>query len=263
MKSLLIILGFIMLSCRHNTAPEMVIYSHAVKDSFELYIDTPPGINSNQPYDVVYYCDANLRSGKKLRALIQKSAYAEKVHHTIFVGIGHTGPYRMLRRRDFTVPRIEGGDTLGRSANNGQIENFYQFMKTELIPMINAAYNTNPDNNSILGHSLSGLFVFYCLFKNDTLFRNYYALSPSLWINNYSIYRFNQLTEGSMPSRNLYFSAGGLEILNRIKSGANKMAVFLKEKGYENLHYKYEVHAWETHHSQVEKSLDYMLRQNR
>jgi predicted alpha/beta superfamily hydrolase len=130
-----------------------------------------------------------------------------------------------------------------------------------LIPYINRSYKTNKTNNSIVGHSLGGLFVFYCLFKNDSLFTNYYALSPSLWVDHYSIYSFNNLTSGIETPKNLYFSSGGLEILNRIKGGTDKMEEFLKSEAYENLVFLYEVHKWKTHNSQVEYSLKYLLEQ--
>lgn len=249
-------------ACRTETKNDRTIfYSEKVKDSFEIYVSTPAKLDTNTSYDVVYYCDANLKSGKALRELLKRNDYKTKVDKTIFVGIGHIGNFHVLRRRDFILPRIQNGDTAGHTIDYGQVENFYQFLKTELVPKINSTYKTNPGNNSLIGHSLGGLFVFYCLFKNESLFKNYYALSPSLWIDHYGIYNFNKLTNGNMPEKNLYFSAGSLEIINHIKKGANKMERFLRSEGYKNLNYKYEVHKWQTHNSQVEESLDYILKQ--
>jgi ferri-bacillibactin esterase len=258
----IILLSLTLLSCEQDKAPKTIFYSEKVKDSFEIYVSVPNKIDINKTYDVIYYCDANLKSGRKLRELITKIKYATKVNNTIFVGVGHIGNFHDLRRRDYILPQIRNGDTAGRSVNYGQIENFYQFLKTELIPKINSVYKTNPDNNSIFGHSLGGLFVFYCLFKNENLFENYYALSPALWIDNYSIYNFNKLTKENMIKRNLYFSTGGFEIMNHIKKGTNRMENFLNAKKYENLNYKYVIHKGQTHNSQVEKSIDYILKQN-
>jgi len=259
----ILLLNLTLLSCEQviDTANKTIIYSHNVKDSFEIYISQPPGIDTNKVYNVFYYCDANLKSGKKLKELITKSDYAIKASNTIFVGFVHMGNYHILRRRDFILPEIHNGDTAGISVNYGQIENFYRFLKLELIPKINSTYKTNQNHNSILGHSLGGLFVFYCLFKNDTLFKNYYALSPSLWVDNYSIYHFNKLTKENRNEKNLYFSAGGMEIFNHIKKGANRMEVFLKDKKYQNLKFEYSIHPGKTHNSQVEKSLDHILKQ--
>jgi hypothetical protein len=128
------------------------------------------------------------------------------------------------------------------------------------MPDINARYKTNTANNSIAGHSLGGLFAFYCLFKNDTVFKNYYALSPALWIEHYSIYKFNSLKTDGHFSRNLYFSTGGLELVNHIRTGTNRMNRLLTRKKYPNLQVEYQIHKGKTHNSQVEQSLEYMLR---
>ena len=236
-----------------------IVYSRNVKDSFELYISTPKSFDNYKRYDVIYYCDANLKSGKKLRALISSATYNDKISHTIFVGIGHIGDYHVLRRRDFILPFINKADTIARNLMYGQIENFYQFLKTELIPQINKRFKTVPGNNSIVGHSLGGLFAFYCLFKNEDLFKNYFALSPALWIDHYNIYRFNKLAKQALVEKNLYFSAGGLEVMNHIKKGADEMEAFLKTQAYHNVQYKYRVHKGKTHNSQVEESLKYIL----
>jgi uncharacterized protein len=260
----LLFMAILSISSQHGFAQAIttktIIYSKEVKDSFELYVSTPNNMYLNKTYDVIYYCDANLKSGRKLRELISGNVYNIKVENTIFVGVGHIGNIHVLRRRDFILPSIADNDTAGSSINYGQIENFYQFLKTELIPKINSEYKTNQYNNSIVGHSLGGLFVFYCLFKNEPLFKNYFALSPALWIDHYSIYEFNKLTNDNSTKKNLYFSAGGLEIMNYIKKGTNRMFKFLHEKRYINLNFKYEIHKGKTHNSQVEKSLKYILK---
>lgn len=250
------------LACQRNIAHNNVVYSQNVKDSFEVFISLPATYDSARSYDVIYYCDANLNSGKLLRELITKEEYAEKVNKSIFVGVGHKGDFHVLRRRDFILPDIQNGDTAGASADFGQVEHFYDFLKYELIPSINSSYNTNDSNNAIIGHSLGGLFAFYCLFKNDSLFHKYYALSPSLWVDNYGIYQFNRLAAGITTPKKLYFSAGSLEFFNRIKPGTDEMQEFLKSKGYNNLSYQYQVHPGENHNSQVKLSMDYILRDN-
>lgn len=258
----ILLISLALLSCAQRTdqSPATTIYSIHVKDSFEIYLTIPQKVDTGNRFSVFYYMDANLKSGNKLREMIARPEFAEKVNNTIFVGIGHIGNFHVLRRRDFILPVIKNGDTAGISENYGQIENFYQFLKTELIPMIDSVYGTKSKDNSILGHSLGGLFAFYCLFKNDTLFQNFYALSPSLWIDNYAIYKFNKLSPDDITKKDLYFSSGSLEIFNRIKAGTNEMNLFLKKNNYPGLSYKYEIHSGKTHNSQVESSLGFILK---
>lgn len=183
-------------------------YSVNVKDSFEIYTSLPPGYNPAQTYKVVYYCDANLKSGNLLREKLNAATYNATLNDCIFIGIGHIGNFHVLRRRDFILPFIKGNDTIPRNETYGQVERFYAFLKNELIPSINTRYRTYSDSNSIIGHSLGGLFAFYSLFKSDELFNKYFALSPALWIDDYAVYRFNKIKEGFPGRKQLYFTAG-------------------------------------------------------
>ncbi len=236
-------------------------YSKSVYDSFEIYISTPLQFNANDTYSVVYYCDANLKSGQYLRQLLSTGQYNSQLKNKIFVGIGHIGNFHVLRRRDFILPFINGSDTTGRDKNYGQTENFYLFLKDELIPSVNLKFKTNTDSNSILGHSLGGLFAFYCLFKSDNLFAKYFALSPALWIDKYAIYKFNNLA-GKLPNKKyLYFASGSKETFNKILYGTNEAKLFLDKMKYNNLVYEYDILNGKTHNSQVPISLDKILKE--
>ncbi len=234
-------------------------YSKSVGDSFEIYISLPFTYNLNDTYNIVYYCDANLKSGRHLRKLISTNQYSN-LRNSIFVGIGHIGNYHVLRRRDFILPTIIGKDTAGQGKNYGQTEKFYCYLKNELIPSINSRFKTNPDSNSILGHSLGGLFAFFCLFKSDNLFSKYFALSPALWIDKYSIYRFNRIQSSFSRNKYLYFAAGSKETVNKILNGTNEAKKFLDKKQYGNLSYEYDVWKGKTHNSEVPLSLEKILK---
>jgi hypothetical protein len=236
-----------------------IMYSQNVQDNFEIYISTPPSFDSNTTYNAVYYCDANLKSGHFLRSFITDSPYNKNLDHTIFVGIGHIGNYHMLRRRDLTLPPINGADTFSRDKNYGQVEKFYSFIKDELSVTITHRFKINPDSNTIIGHSLGGLFVFFCLFRNDNLFSKYFALSPALWINNYSIYDFNKIHDGFSKEKHLYFVAGSKETMNRILRGTNEAKKFFDKKKYTNLIYEYKILDGQTHNSEVPFSLAEIL----
>jgi hypothetical protein len=62
-----------------------------------------------------------------------------------------------------------------------------------------------------------------------------------------------------MKPKNLYFSVGGLEVLNNIIAGTNQMNDHLSSHKYEHLKYLYHIHPNTTHHSQIERSFDYIL----
>ena len=248
---------FLSSSGQYNTILNK-FYSKNVKDSFELYISSPGNYTKQAKYDIVYYCDANLKSGKKLRELISGNQELSQNRKIIFVGIGHIGDYHVLRRRDFILPFIVKGDTLPKSGNYGHIQDFYKFLNTELFPAIEPVYNFS-GRRSIIGHSLGGLFVFYCLFRNEGIFTDYFALSPALWIDGYEIYHFNNIKNSLDIKSYLYLSAGSRENLNHILKGADQMNNFLKRKNYKDLDFEYKVHYGKTHNTQVLESLKYIL----
>jgi predicted alpha/beta superfamily hydrolase len=235
------------------------MYSQNVKDSFEIYISKPADYSASKSYDVIYYCDANLKSGKELRLQIPADDKLAKRGNFIFAGIGHIGNYHILRRRDFILPFISKGDTLPKSKVYGHIKDFYKFLTNELIPSVQSSYHCS-NKRTIIGHSLGGLFVFYCLFQNDTAFTNYMALSPALWIDNYSIFHFNKITTTLNRKSYLYLSAGSEETMNRILGGADSMNEFLIAKQYNNLKFEFKVHPGKTHNTQVPESLKYILK---
>jgi predicted alpha/beta superfamily hydrolase len=235
-------------------------YSKSVGDSFEIYISLPHTFNHNDTYNIVYYCDANLKSGTHLRELISTNQYSN-LRNSIFVGIGHIGNYHTLRRRDFILPRINGADTIGRDKNYGQTENFYSYLKNELVPSINTRFKTNTDSNSILGHSLGGLFAFFCLFKSDHLFSKFFSLSPALWTDKFSIYKFNRIHSNFSKNKYLYFAAGSKEKVNKILNGTNEVKQFLDKKQYGNLSYDYDIWKGKTHNSEVPLSLKRILKE--
>lgn len=263
MKIWLLLIIVSITSCSSASYPEVletkkqIIYSNNVKDSFELYVTLPKNYSRNSIYPVVYYLDANLKSGKALRKVINKKEMAGDTVNTIYIGIGHIGNYRVLRRRDFITPHLTAGDSLYSNEDNyGHAENFYAFIKDELVPFVEKNYSASKQR-TIIGHSFGGLFAFYCLFQQQSLFQNYIALSPSLWVNYENIYEFEKKCRNKTDTLNahLYMRAGGNETINKVLPACNKMNSFLLSHPYTGLKLDYKVLEGEDHNSHVEKSL--------
>lgn len=229
--------------------------SAIVGDRFDLYISTPPGYHADSTYRVVYYLDANILSGRKLRRLLAAPEFNQILQQVVFIGIGHKGNYRACRNRDFLLPRKNGSRETMLQSKRGQAERFYMYLKQELIPTINETFHTDSGKNSIIGHSLGGLFVVYALFKQEDLFTNYFALSPSLWVHRYAVYNFNQIDTGFTQPKNLYFTSGSMEVLNKILKGSNQFQRFLSKKSYKGLNYEYQIWKRKTHISSVNPAL--------
>lgn len=63
-----------------------------------------------------------------------------------------------------------------------EADKFFQFLKTELIPSVEANYKCDTTKRVLFGHSLGGLFTLYALFDNasNPIFKKYIAASCSI-----------------------------------------------------------------------------------
>lgn len=236
--------------------------SKFVKDSFDIYVSLPDDYgDSNRRFNTVYYMDANLKSGKAMRqAILDYRKKGSKIN-AIVIGIGHFRNYRELRRRDLITPFVASGDSLISDEDNfGHCEEFYQFLQHELIPHIEKSYRCAP-TRSWIGHSLGGLFAFYCLFKKEPLFNNYAALSPALWINYGNIYEFEKRYHANSQTLNarLWLCTGTRETMNKILNGGREMKLHLDKRKYSQLDFRYKEFEGETHNSEVPKALGMIL----
>jgi predicted alpha/beta superfamily hydrolase len=259
--SLLFFLAFLSSCSSNSQPPTFTVYSNEVKDSFDIYVTLPKGYQKSGNYSTVYYLDASIKSGKRLRELV--AAYPDSLtRQMIFVGIGHRGNFHVKRRRDFIPPELKNGVVLsGTDADYGHADRFYEFLTNSFIPFIESRYAVNKQR-TFIGHSFGGLFGFYCLFKKDRAFEKYIALSPSLWTNQYNIFEYEAAyhkAETSLPVY-LYLSAGGSENFNYILQGNGKMKALLDDRKYKGLHFETAIHPGKTHNSQVPVSLAYLLK---
>lgn len=255
-------LFFLFIFCVACSAPRdksvPIIYSKAIGDSLELYIHMPPNYSKNGDYSVVFYLDANLKIGNELRRQIRLKENQEKLKNVIFVGIGHIGDYRELRRRDFIPPIIKNKDTIfDEDPNFGKADKFYAFLRQELIPYISRKY---PNNNkyTLIGHSFGGLFAFYCLMKPNAIFQNYIALSPSLWVNDNNFFEIQKNLQhlDISPKGVLYHSCGSLEWINKVLYSSRRMKDTLLKRNYIHLKYHYLEYEGEGHNGVVPVSLE-------
>lgn len=238
------------------------IHSTYVNDDFEIYIDLPPGYSPDSSYAVAFYMDANLRLGGQLRHQIRLKENAQNLSKVVFVGIGHTGNYRFQRRRDFIPPNMENGKVVqSKAVNFGHADDFYKFLTLELIPHISEQYPNN-GNYSYIGHSFSGLFAFYSMTQPQQVFRNYIALSPSLWVNYDNFFEIESAFSHSTPtlSTYLYHACGTREWANKVLSSSRRMKDTLDNRAYTGLSYEYVEHPGEGHNGVVPVSLGYILK---
>lgn len=135
--------------------------------TYPLSIYLPPGsvaIRANLP--TVYLLDGESR----FQTLVE---IVEAMHaQVMIVAIGNEA----LRARDYVPANICTPGGGGQTA-------FLQFIRSELVPFVEAAYASDPQRRILLGHSHGGSFVLYALFNEapaGRLFSAYLASDSSI-----------------------------------------------------------------------------------
>jgi predicted alpha/beta superfamily hydrolase len=116
------------------------------------------------------------------------------VRSMIVVGVGYAGeqPFEGGERAFDYLPPLTSVDTRypregwpGRPP--GGADQFIKFLVDELRPALAARYPIDAGHQSLMGHSLGGFFTLYALMRRPDAFRNYIAISPSLWWDDHEL----------------------------------------------------------------------------
>lgn len=157
------------------------------------------------------------------------------VNPAIVIGICHQKEeMREQRFIDFTAPakhvimpeRAKGKLPIGY----GGAERFFKFIELELKPYIEQHYSVNRQAQYLFGHSLGGYFALWCLYTNPRAFKNYIAISPSVWWNSEELLNMAHLLveNGASHGKHHVFIAAGehegfmVEDANRIRALLNE-----------------------------------------
>ncbi|WP_396171796.1 alpha/beta hydrolase [Flavobacterium sp.] len=159
----------------------------------------------------------------------------------ILVGITNT-----QRRRDLTGPTdIETDKEIAPIV--GGSEKFRAFIKEELFPEINKRYRTT-SQKSIIGESLSGLFVVETFFLAPDMFDNYIAFDPSIWWNNHYLVRTAKEHLASFPKteKRIWFAGSSAEDISQY---TNDLAEIFKTENISTVKWKYSPEPKEKHNT--------------
>jgi len=209
------------------------INSAIVGQEYVLYINLPRNFSdTTRTFPVIYLLDAQW-DFPLLNAIYGEQYYDGFLPEAIIVGMtwGGTNPnYDLLRARDF-VP----ANTNQQPAATGALE-FLSFIKNELIPFIGSKYKVNPNDRTLMGSSLGGLFTLYTLFNEAELFNRYVLTSPAINWGNGIIFSYEKkyAEEYSDIPVKFFMAVGGYENVESFQNFADG----LKEKKYKGLQMK-------------------------
>ena len=148
-------------------ADNVKLESKVLGETREIIVHLPDSYAASRAaYPVLYVLDGGSNHLISAAASSFLSNYGE-IPELIVVAIKNTN-----RNRDFTP---EQG-----------APKFLQFLRTELVPKIDASYRTRP-LRVLAGHSLGGLFAVWAMSAQPDAFFAWIALDPAFWWNNNAV----------------------------------------------------------------------------
>lgn len=205
---------------------------------YRIVIATPAGPAPRAGYPVVYVLDGNAWTGlvsEIIRVNIGLGT-ASRVEPAVVVGIGYPieAADDLVRRQLDLTPPVSPGWTPPGGLDHpiGGDRALMDFIDGVVKPVVEARFPIDRTRQTLLGHSLGGLFTLDTMLDRPRSFQTYVALSPSVYWDNRAVLgrarRF--LAEGHLPPKlRVFISVGDAE---QFKSPAYLMharAVFRSE----------------------------------
>lgn len=217
------------------------IRSKTLGETRRINVYIPPlyaeSTNARRP--VLYMPDGGIGEDfLHVAGLLQVSVGNGTMRPFILVGIENT-----QRRRDLTGPTQSAEDKKIAPQVGGSAA-FRLFVRSELMPVINARYRTTKET-AIMGESLAGLFVVETFFLEPDLFDTWIAFDPSLWWNNGELVNraAERLRASGNRQRTLYLASSRDDRGDLTKH----LAELLGKSAPANLTWHYEPMPTETH----------------
>ncbi len=235
-----------------ENSSHFVLESSAIGQEFEIDVALPRGYDdSDDAYPVIYVTD-----GRLYFSIVASNTYilqlAGEIPPSIIVGIGYPGDVMAsgaLRQRDLT-PTVNNPES---GFPEGGADLFLEFIENSVKPFVNSNFRTDEDRETLVGHSLGGLFAIYALFNERDLFENYVISSPSIWWENNSGFEYEESYAESRSNleKRVFISSAELEETegdeNQMVTNARSLYQNLNGREYSDLGLEYVLFDDETH----------------
>lgn len=198
-----------------------IIKSEILGRNIRLQIGLPEKYgDENQSYGIIYHLD-DFAWGGTLRETAYFLQGSEEMPMLITVGIDleveNLEEWNEHRSYILTPTKSDCAEKdwgILESWTGGGHQ-FLKSLKEEIIPFIDAEYNTKPGDRTIVGHSFGGLFALFALFEAPKMFSRYLVSSPSLPWDDRVIFKMESAyakKSSELPAK-VFLSVGSLEDL--------------------------------------------------
>ncbi|HTH26857.1 MAG TPA: alpha/beta hydrolase-fold protein [Sphingobium sp.] len=166
------------------TMPQTATWDMSADDGqiYRIFVSFPNGEPPEGGYPVLYVLDGNamFAAFAETRRMVEWTDAGK----AIVVGVGYPTDmaYDVRRIDDFTgAPTTSGAYAKFAKEKSGGWDRFLDFLTGKLRGEIGKRYKTNPDRQSLFGHSLGGLFALHALYTRPGAFHAIIAASPSIF----------------------------------------------------------------------------------
>ena len=163
----------------HVTATSYTVRSDILGGERIVTVRFPAGYEE-QPemrFPVVYLLDGGPdQDFDHIAGIVQSRDMNWTFERFILVGVQSVN-----RRHFFAPPATDPAPYVqALGAEPGGTFAYRDFLRNELMPMVDAQFRTN-GRDAVIGESLAALFIVETLLEEPTLFEDYIAISPSMW----------------------------------------------------------------------------------
>ena len=233
--------------------------SKSVDETFRIFVAKPFPLEPDKKYPVIYVLDGNGLFGMVMETQ-RMMALGMELPPAYIIGIGYAVDNGFMetmakRWRDYTP--TPGGELEAMTkvsldptgtVEGGGGSDFLKFLQEELKPLIESNYSVDPNDATIAGISLGGLFPSWVLLNQPETFQRYVIISPSIWWNQEEVWKWESRFAKNNNDINakVFVTAGGLETseeLKRIIQQVLNMGGPMAEM-YKNIAKGYDKYGW-------------------
>ena len=194
---------------------------------FTIFLPKNYDANSVKTYPVVYMLDWSETIVDKFASVSENGHVPE----TILVGIRIIGETRDM---DLLPPYMKS-DLEKDNSPMGRGDKFLKFMKTELMPYINANYKVS-GVNAFSGHSRGGVLVIYSLLASPDMFQARFAFSPAVWREDKLLVgATSKFLASKSETKSFFYTSLGEDEDDIMKEGFNALTDALRKSPHQNL----------------------------
>lgn len=263
MRSSLILIFWIAFTCVTNAQTNKVFLDNTEQlfipskfvqgENYSIHVSLPLNYGkTTKQYPVLYVLDGDKSFGMT-KGIADWLMWSQEIADIIVVGISYgqgTDAWWIKRARDYSHCE----DTILTSnmkwlKETGGAESYIQFIQSELFPLINKTYRTNPDQNAIIGISLAGMLSSYLIFNHTEMFSGFIVIAPSLIWKNKSILKMEEeyFKTHKELNKSVFMCYGSLDNKEWINEPTDEMIQNIKSHNYEGLRFEPRIFENETH----------------